>query len=141
LSQAGYQDQFSQHNVNLVRAAPTRPDLTNVPFTIGNPDNVPHHITFQLQVYGIDPYWKPVIGGPNPGDPAPDIIPGDGSVRMATLQLVPAVAGQSPLAPPANYQFGDQSQVEVTVLLDGQPTGGVTVQLVQPSLYLPLLQK
>jgi hypothetical protein len=169
LSQAGYQDEFSQRNIDLVSAPPARPDRTDVPFVVGNPDNVPHHVTFQIQAFGIDPYWRPVIV-PNPGDPAPDIIMGDGSVRVR-LQLVPAVAAQAPQArlqlapavtaqapqarlqhvpavtaqalqaPPSDFSFGDQSQVEVTPLLDGVPVGGLTVQLLPQRAYLPLLWK
>ena len=139
LSQVGYQDQTSQRNLDLVQAQRAQPDLARVPFVVGNPDGVQHHLTFQLQTFGIDPYWQAVIRT-NQGDPPPDVIMGDGSVRLF-LQLQPANTAQSSQAAPVDYQFGAQSQVEVTALLDGVPVGGMTVQLLPPALYLPLVHR
>lgn len=141
LSQDGWQDQFSQHNVDLVRTPRIDLSRVRVPVLIANPDPVPHELELRTQTYGIDPYWRVQLLTPE-GGPPPSILMGDGSVRLL-LQLTPAMAAAAvgPLAPPP-YQFGDESRVEVAVVLDQQQIGGFSVQLAPPKpVYLPLLSR
>ena len=66
---------------------------------------------------------------------------GDGSVKLY-LELMPAMtqALNGPAAPPPAYQFGDESRVEVGVVLDGKEVGGFSVQLQPPwQTFLPLI--
>ncbi len=78
---------------------------------------------------------------PDPGDPPPDLVLGDGSVRLHLQFAGNMLAAQAQQAPPADFHFGDRSQVEVTALLDGVPSGGMTVQLLPRLVFLPLLRK
>ena len=142
LSQQGWQDQTSQHNVDLVHTPRIDLSRIRVPVLIANPDPVPHELRLLTETFGIDPYWQVrfVQGGPNPGDPPPDILMGDGSVKLY-MELMPAMAAVAtgPLAPPP-YQFGDESRVEVAVVMDGKPMGGFSVQLEPPKqTFLPLI--
>jgi hypothetical protein len=136
LTQAGYQEMRSQRNVDLVRY--TQPlNTLDIPVTIGNPDLVDHHVTFDLQSSGIDPYWLPVIL-PNPGDPPPDLIPGGGTL-IVHLKFVPPLVTLA--SPPVDFHFGDASQVSVGVLLDGQPSNGFTILLGNTRTFLPAIKK
>jgi hypothetical protein len=111
-----------------------------VPVLIGNPDPVPHELKLRTETFGIDPYWRVVFMTPEGGAP-PNVLMGDGSVRLF-LELVPAVtqALNGPAALPPPYHFGDESRVEVGVVLDGKEVGGFSVQLQPPEqTFLPLI--
>jgi uncharacterized repeat protein (TIGR01451 family) len=139
LKQANYPDMHSQHNVDLVRPLPTRLGDVDVPFHVFNPDLVNHNLSFDPTLFGIDPYWQPSFVDGN-GDPAPNEIMA-GQMLDLHLRFLPAVQyGQAPSAPPAQYSFGDESKVEVGILMDGVQTGGFSVQLAPPLLFLPVLR-
>jgi hypothetical protein len=60
----------------------------------------------------------------------------------AHLGFSPAMTGAaSPNAAPSTWWFGSASQVEVAVLLDGRQVSGFTVQLQNPTIYLPSIRK
>ena len=142
LKQAGFLDMHSQRNLDLVRQVLPSLNLFDFPFKIGNPDGIPHKLTFQINSVGIDPFWKPVLI-PNPGDPPPDgLILQAGQMISAHLGFSPAMTGAaSPNAAPSTWWFGSASQVEVAVLLDGRQVSGFTVQLQNPTIYLPSIRK
>ncbi len=97
-------------------------------------------MNFDPTLFGIDPYWKPSIVDGN-GGPAPNEIMA-GQMLDLHLRFLPAVRyNQAPSAPPAQYNFGDESKVEVGVLMDGVQTGGFSVQLAPPPLFLPVLRR
>jgi hypothetical protein len=140
LVQPGWATQTSQRNLDLRRTPRIDLSRLRVPFLIANPDLITHTLELRTETFGIDPYWmvKLVTGG---GDPPPNVLLGDGSVRLF-LQMVPAMAGAIGPAAPPPYQFGDESRVEVEALLDGKSVGGITVQLKPPERdWLPLGQK
>jgi hypothetical protein len=137
LSQAGYQDMRSQRNVDIVRTSSDLGSL-DIPFIIGNPDLVGHHLTFDIQAFGLDPYWIPVIHGLP--DPPPDVI-GAGESLTLHLRFTPVMAMAAPAAPPIDFQFGDVTQVAVGVLFDGEPSSGFTVVLDMPKIFLPVIKK
>ena len=144
LSQAHYQDMHSQRNVDLVRVNPfTGLGGVDVPVTITNPDLIDHLLTFDISTQGLDPYWKPVIldgtGGPPPGSLL------SGQTVNLHLRFLPAalVAATAPavISPPANFQFGDVSQVSVGVVLDGHVMSGFSVKLDVPRIFLPMIRR
>ncbi len=142
LTQPGYQAMHSQRNVNLVRIQPSGIGSLKIPIMLGNPDLVNHALSFNIVVTGIDPYWTPVIlpVGPTPG-PAPTTI-GAGQTLALQLVFLPPSAAQSSgavTAPPADFRFGDTSQVSVGMAYDGIEINGFTVQIISPHLYLPLV--
>jgi len=110
-----------------------------VPVLIANPDPVPHELRLLTETFGIDPYWQVEFMTPE-GKPAPTVLMGGGSVKLY-MELMPAMAAVAagPMAPPP-YQFGDESRVEVAVVMDGKPMGGFSVQLEPPKqTFLPLI--
>ncbi|HET9220972.1 MAG TPA: hypothetical protein VFO07_00625, partial [Roseiflexaceae bacterium] len=141
LKQPGYRDMRSQRNIDIVRVRPTRLDLIDVPFKVGNPDIVSHTLELDPILYGIDPFWK-VKFITDQGDPPPDFLaPGQtlnlhlqftGGVALSSLALAPAAA-------PAEYGFGDVSRVDVGVKLDGEQVGGLSFELSTPKLFLPIV--
>jgi hypothetical protein len=140
LKQAGYQDMHSQRNVDIVRTNPAgsgfTPFMTQV--AIGNPDLVQHTLSFHMTTVGLDPYWVPMIVDGLGNPPATEMLPGQ--TLTLYLRLVPAVASISSQLV-SSYFFGDQSGVEVTVLLDGTPESGFSVFLESLHVYLPLIMK
>jgi uncharacterized repeat protein (TIGR01451 family) len=140
LKQANYPDMRSQHNVDVVRPRTIHLGDLNVPFRVYNPDLVKHTLKFDPTIFGIDPYWMPSFVDDN-GAPAPnEIMPG----QMLNLHmlLLPAVQkSQAPSAPPAEYRFGDESKIEVSVLMDGVKTSGFSVKLAPPLLFMPVLRR
>jgi hypothetical protein len=143
LKQAGYRDMRSQRNIDIARVRPTRLDLIDIPFKVGNPDLVSHTLELDPILYGIDPYWQ-VKFITDQGDPPPDVLePGQivnlhllftGGVALSGAAIAPAAA-------PSDYSFGDVSRVDVGVLLDGQQIGGLSVELDSPQLFLPLVRR
>jgi hypothetical protein len=149
LKQAGYQDMHSQRNVDIVRTNPSgsgfTPFMTQV--VIGNPDLVQHTLSFHMTTVGVDPFWAPLIVDGLGNPPATEILPGQTLPLTLYLRLVPAVMGlpiahnAAPMRLTNSYLFGDWSGVEVTVLLDGVPVGGFSVQFVPYKVYLPMIRK
>lgn len=135
LIQAGYRDMSSQRNVDLVRYTASLSTL-DIPFTIANPDLVGHQVTFDLQTIGIDPMWHPVIIIPAPGSA---MIPAGGMLIVHLQFQAMALAALPPFPP--DFHFGDSSRVSVGVLLDGQPTSGLTILLAPTRTYLPVVKK
>jgi uncharacterized repeat protein (TIGR01451 family) len=144
LKQAGAQDQSSQRNIDLVRPLPQLINLIDIPFVIHNPDVVTHGLVISTTVYGIDPYWQPKILT-DPGDPPPASLLGDGSVRLhlgfTGGMGAAGAAGAAPEAPPLNYSYGDVSQVQVSIYLDGELLSGFTVELDTGHLFLPIIAR
>jgi hypothetical protein len=140
LKQTGFLDMRSQRNMDIVRSDPATLSTVKVPFRVSNPDGIAHHLTFQFTLVGIDPIWTPRILTPI-GDPAPDVLMGDGSVHDLMLDFITGPAfGPQAAALASGYRTGGNSKVEVAVLLDGRQVGGFTVSL-QNALYLPLIRR
>lgn len=155
LKQDGYQDQRSQRNVDLRRPLPLDIGKLDVTFTVGNPDLVAHTLVLSPTIYGIDPYWKPVFVT-DPGDPPPNVLQ-PGQILNLHLRMTPAIliglsdkdrgdrshaapeAQPADTTPPVNYRYGDESRVDVSVLLDGQEVGGVSAQFDTSTVSLPLI--
>jgi uncharacterized repeat protein (TIGR01451 family) len=141
LKQAGYRDMRSQRNIDIVRVRPTRLDLIDIPFKVGNPDLVSHTLELDPILYGIDPFWK-VKFITDQGDPPPDVLAPGQTVNLR-LQFTGGVAllgaAIAPAAAPAEYSFGDVSRVDVGVLLDGEQIGGLSFELDSPKMFLPIV--
>jgi len=139
LQQAGWQNQTSQRNVDLVQRPPHgwNPAGVHIPFSIGNP----FQFTSKLNVYGILiglNQWMPKFFP----DPPPDLAPGQ--VWEGELQLVPAVQQNGPSGAPVEPSIsGDAVRVDVSVYLNDLPQNGFSVDFVVPVLkvYLPLIMK
>jgi hypothetical protein len=140
LKQAGYQDEHSQKNVDLVTLPTLQIDLSDVVVIIRNPDLVSHTLEIRPVIYGIDPFWKLHLLT-DPGDPPPDML-GPGQAFNLHLKFAPGMAANGALAAaPADFRFGDESKVEVGVYMDGALAGGFTAiyQLAPTRLYLPTI--
>jgi hypothetical protein len=140
LKQTGYRDQTSQRNIDIVRPSSGLSGLT-IPFVVGNPDLVGHILTFERRLVGINPVWMPIIE-PLGGGVLPATIPGGGQLSLQ-LRFAPSGLALAPnLAPPLlDLSAGSRQSVEVSVLLDGVPTSGFTVQLDPYKFYLPATRK
>jgi hypothetical protein len=145
LVQDGYQDQHSQHNVDIVR--PSTTDLSGliIPFVAGNPDFAGHLLTFHVTLVGINPPWMPLIET-STGGLAPASLAGGGQapMRLRFALISPVSNGLAPAAPPPmppDFYYGSRSSVEVQILLDGVVTGGFSVQLAVNRSYLPVIKK
>jgi uncharacterized repeat protein (TIGR01451 family) len=135
LQQSGFQDQRSQHNINLVRPL-VRPSGLPILFFVGNPGLYTRTLTFVPQLVGLDP--TALVPQITP-DPPPDGL-GPGQVMQFQLELMPGMmaSGAGPAAPAVNYGFGDASSAEVGVYLDQELVGGVTVEFGPPvAIFLP----
>jgi uncharacterized repeat protein (TIGR01451 family) len=138
LKQPGYKDQRSQRNVDL-RRAPLR-DLSalDVPIVIHNDDLVPHKLTIDPRLIGIDPFWQPRIII-DPGDPPPEQIGAGETLNLRLrLQATPALAAAGA---PSDFGYGDESRVDVSVKFDGEEISGFTVLLETPKIYLPIARR
>ena len=121
LSQEGFEDQYSQRNVDLRRVPiGSLSDLLRleIPFSIGNtrPFTVPLRIDMQL--IGIDPVINPEILP----DPPPFLAPGQ--VLEFKLGFMMAQANQrsaTEVQADELFAYGDAARVEVGLVLDGQP--------------------
>lgn len=139
LKQPGYQDQHSQHNVDIVRPSSANPGGP-FPFTAGNPDLTGHTLGFQVNLVGINPLWVPIIA-PLGGGVLPGTIPA-GTEMLLQLELVPAVLAVNAAPPPlVDLSLGSQHSVEVSLTLDGVPSGGFTIQLEPRQVYLPTVRR
>jgi len=136
LRQDGYQDETSQHNVDLVSGLPGGLGQIDIPFFVGNPDLVTHTLTIDPVLFGIDPLWQVHILP----DPPPDLGPG----QMVMLHLGFMMGGgtEAASAPAAPFGlFGANARVEVSILLDGVQVGGFTVQLASSMIFMPTIAK
>jgi hypothetical protein len=144
LKQTGYRDQTSQRNIDVVRPSSSLGSPT-IPFSVGNPDLVSHTLTFGTRLVGIDPFWEPIIE-PLGGGTLPGTLAG-GSFMALQVRFGPSVLGlglntiNPPPPPLLDFTAGERHSVEVTVLLDGVPTGGFTVELEPYQIYLPVARK
>lgn len=140
LHQAGYRDEVSQRNLDLVRTLPGSLGAISVPIKLTNPDLVAHTLTFDLEAVGLDPYWKPVITDGLGGPPPAALLSGE-TIGLS-LHLVPAVGTAQLLAgPPTEYRYGDSTKVQVGVLLDGVLVNGFTVELSTSRVFIPVARK
>ena len=139
LHQDGYQDMRSQHNVDLRRIPVSGLGDLNIPFVVGNPDLVPHHLELVPTLFGLDPNVWQVDFHINPGDPPPDMLGGGETVNLNMILIGLKNENLRPAAP--SGKFGDVAKIAVAVLLDGEQIGGFTVQLGEMQLFLPLLQR
>lgn len=141
LVQPGALDQHSQHNIDIVH--PGSGDLSGlaVPFVAGNPGLATRNLSFAFSLVGINPMWMPTILTPG-GSPPPTSLPGGGSVPLVLhFGMTGAARLLQPFALPLQFAYGDQSRVEVTLLLDGSPESGFSVSLDPIWLYLPILKR
>jgi hypothetical protein len=137
LQQPGYQDMYSQHNVDIRRISSSGLGGLNVPFVIGNPDLVSHHLELIPTIYGLVPDWQ-VSFFTNPGDPPPDVL---GPGESVNLNMILIGLNKNFQSITSGSKFGDVAKIEVAVLLDGEQVGGFTVLIDNLQLFLPLLQK
>jgi hypothetical protein len=153
LRQAGFQDQYSQRNVDIRRV--TVLDLRallnlQIPFHVGNPTPGPGPLELMTTLVGLDqqlvvPKWLP--------EPPPVLAPGavyEGKLGFVLGTAFGAQAGQGVSAASLEqilatnpYTSGDVFAVEVAAMIDGDVVGGFTVQLEvpKPSMYLPVVAK
>jgi uncharacterized repeat protein (TIGR01451 family) len=139
LKQANYEDQTSQRNINLIRVKPDDLGTIDVPVRIGNPDLVQHTLQISPTIYGIQPFWELNIVDEN-GNPPPEVLE-PGQVINLQLQFTPnaALANTRQATPPGDFRYGDESRVEVAVLLDGVTTGGFSLNLETSRVLLPII--
>jgi hypothetical protein len=158
LVQAGALDQNSQHNVDIVHPNTNDLGTVSIPFIAGNPGLATRTLSFAINTVGIVPPWVASIVTPI-GNPPPASLPGGGQVDLVVAfgpeygkyagsgshvqRFGLGSANPFGLAPqlPLNFGFGSRSSVEVTLLLDGSPAGGFSVDLERIFSFLPLIQR
>lgn len=135
LKQNGYQDQTSQHNLNLIRRWPGQLGDYTTTVRVHNPDIISHTLRIDPLISGLDPFWKIHILP----DPPPELGPGDDI--MLEVGFTPGTtAFATPAATlPVNIGFGDETRIDLAIYLDDEQVGGFTLSLDQSRLYLPLL--
>jgi hypothetical protein len=129
LHQAGFQDQRSQHNVDLVRGNPAGSVIS---FTIGNPYPFTRTLLIRPELVGLaglDPHIIP--------DPPPDLGPGE----MRNFVLEVREAALKPNASSGGVLFGDTNRIEVSLYLGGDLESGFTVEFSLFKVFLPLVLK
>ena len=137
LSQPGFQDQHSQRNVDLVRRPPVNwnPGGVHIPFTVGNPNPYPGEVDLAGILIGLN-NWMPQFDPPPPYN-----LPGFGTQNVMLhlapmMQHAPAAGNSEPSI------AGDSARVDVTLLVNGEPSSGFSVDFAPPlSVYLPLILK
>ncbi len=135
LVQPGFLDQRSQRNLDIAHLPPgLTPIGLPIPIRIGNPLPYTSTITLDASLIGLSG-WTPSFTPPLP------LTLGPGASQAFTLRLVPAVMAQaaaSSASGPAT--FGDVVRVDVAILLDGELSGGFSVDLAPPlQTFLPLV--
>ena len=139
LIQPGYEDQHSQRNIDVV--AGTILDILHLdlPLLVQNPDLGPHQLEFEIRTYGFGPGWLVEVASGD-GNPPPDVI-NPGETLPLMLELTPAVSRRSPAQNDLpEYGFGDETRVEVDVMMDGTRVGGVAFVFdVSEDLFLPTI--
>ncbi|NJN68364.1 MAG: hypothetical protein HC884_17455, partial [Chloroflexaceae bacterium] len=131
LKQPGYPDQTSQRNVNIIQLS-IGDILSHIklPVLVRNPDWVNHHLEIRWTIFGIDPFWEPVIVDDD-GDPPPETL-GPGEMLHLNLGFQPVEGTTLSQTPPESFDYGDESRLEVAILLDGEEVGGFTAVVVPP---------
>jgi hypothetical protein len=132
----GFQTQHSQRNLELVRRAPLwNPGGVAVPFVIGNPHLYPSEVSLTGILIGLN-NWMPQF------DPAPPYMLGPGVTQNVMLHLVPAVQRAPNMTNAPAALAGDVVRADVTLLLDGEPSSGFSVEFTPPlNVFLPLILK
>jgi hypothetical protein len=130
----GFQPQLSQRNVDLVRRAPLwNPGGVAVPFVIGNPNRYPSEVNLNGILIGLN-NWLPQF------DPPPPYLLGPGVTQNVMLHLVPAVQRAPDVANAVAALAGDVVRADMTLLLDGEPTSGFSVEFTPPlNVLLPIV--
>jgi hypothetical protein len=135
LQQPGFQDQTSQRNVELERRPPSgwNPGGVAIPFVIGNPHLYPSEVNLNGILIGLN-NWMPQF------DPPPPYRLGPRVTQNVMLHLVPAMQ-RAPNAAHADIALaGDVVRADVTLLLDGEPASGFSVDFAPPlKVYLPIV--
>lgn len=144
LKQPGYLDDRSQRNINVVRPVRGQVDKLKVPVKIMNPDGISHTLKLVVNTIGINPPWQPEIKMGD-GSVVPSEI-GPGQVLGILIGLLlPAnvqAQGASTLDAASDPRVGDESSVQVNVLMDGASAGGFTVQFGPPNtVNLPVVTR
>lgn len=124
LMQPNYEDQTSQRNINVVEGSILEILDLDLPLLVHNPYFGPQLLEFEIRRYGLGPGWMIRVVDEN-AQPAPTIIePGETLPLM--LELAPAGPRRAPVQEDLpEYGFGDETRIEVDVLLDGTIVGGV----------------
>ena len=147
LKQAGYLDQRSQRNFNLVKLPGTITDA-RTRFKIHNPFGIDATLKLDTVVHGINPFWQPEL----------KVVQGDGSVvnpptNIKAGETLEVLIGLRPVGrlvratEPGRDQFryGDAALVDVGVSLNDAPIGGVSVEFdpaaAANTVYLPLVAR
>ena len=142
LSQPGSGDQTSQRNVNLVRLPVLSIDellKVEIPFGIGNPALFDRKLELEAILVGLTPLVRPKIVP----DPPPEIKPAEFLEFMLGFEMMNGAQAAAESADDPLF-YGDASRVEVTLMLDGEDSGGFTLDIAPPpetELYLPALNK
>jgi hypothetical protein len=137
--QAGYQDQTSQRNISIVEGTMVEILDLDLPLLVRNPDFGPHLLEFDIRTFGLGPDWLVQVVDPA-GQPAPDMI-NPGQTLPLMLQIAPTVRSPAQDELPV-YDAGDETRIEVDVVLDGTIVGGVAYILALPDdydLFLPIV--
>ena len=139
LMQAGWQDQTSQRNINVVEGTMIEILDLDLPLLVHNPDLGPHLLEFDIRAYGFGPGWMIGVVDGN-GNPAPEMI-NPGQTLPLMLQLMPAPGHNPDQEILPRYDAGDETRIEVDVLMDGTVAGGVGYVLDLPDyeLLLPVI--
>jgi hypothetical protein len=136
LRQPGFLDGHSQRNIDIARLPPgTTPVSLSVPIDIGNPLAYTATLTLDARLVGFSG-WTPGFS------PMLPMSLGPGASRRFMVSLMPAMAGTAASAVAAGgpITYGDVVRLDVTVLLDGEPASGFSVEFLPPlQVYLPLV--
>lgn len=141
LRQAGFIDQLSQRNVDLVQMTTgSFTDLSHleIPFTIGNPEEFEQELQIDKILIGLN---QALVNPKILPDPPPDLMPGELFQGRLIFEILGDVAAAEVDAANAVgiFDYGDTARVEVTIKLNDKPVSGFAVELVQPSIYLPIV--
>ena len=136
LQQEGYDDQTSQRNIDMARAASGDPRTLAIPFRIANTTLLTRTVTFDVTTVGIDPtLYVPAVQLVGGGNPPTSMAPG----TFADLELVfhsPTL--KAPTGGQSGFTFGNTPRVEIGVYMDGIPVSGLTVRIDPLQLFLPI---
>ncbi|MBC8078251.1 MAG: hypothetical protein H7Y32_19385, partial [Chloroflexales bacterium] len=148
LKQAGYLDQTSQRNLNVVRL-PRAINGAGTRFKIANPFGIAAKLKLDTVVHGIDPFWNPEIKVvlPDGGlvDPPAELGPNETLEILIGLRPVGGQSRQGGAEPTREqFRYGDVALVDIGVVLNDELVGGLSVEF-DPSasntVYLPLVAR
>lgn len=144
LKQDGYIDDHSQRNINVVRPLRGQVHTLKVPAKIMNPDGITHTLKLLVNTIGIDPGW-PVQITMGDGSVMPQEIGPGQTLGILIGLLLPAnmqAQGAEAVNAASDPRVGDESSVQVNVLMDGVSAGGFTVQFGAPNtVNIPLVNR